>query len=127
MFDPTIVQLGKYCRELRTRGDPGLNWNQVEEALNRLAQMNRLLSIVIRLDAESRQAIGSILEYALHEEGKPPSPALWHQTSAIGQDAEMFAEAFYYFAFRFRELVRSIPGLQRFEAKSTLPLGSNDS
>ena len=86
------------------------------EVLKRLAQMNRLLAMVVALDTESRAIVSRITEYAQHEEGEPPSADLWHRTSAIGQDVEMFTEAFYYFAFRFREVVRKVPGFKKFEA-----------
>ena len=116
MFEQIIVQLAQYCEQCQRHSGSALEPAVVDEALKRLSQMNRILVMVTALDAESRAIVAAITDYACREEGEPPAPELWHRTSAIGQDAEMLTEAFYYFAFRFRRVIRRVPGFEKFEA-----------
>ncbi len=116
MFNDIASQLARYCDRLERQQHPGFGRDEANEALKRLAQMSRLLTTVTSLDGESRAIVARISEYARHEQGEPPSPEAWHRTSEIGHDVEMLTEAFYYFAFRFREVIRSVPGFKKFEA-----------
>lgn len=116
VFHQIMGRLAAYCGRLEHQGTPGFARDDGNEALKRLAQMDRLLTMVAVLDSESRSIVAMITEYARSEQGEPPSPVQWHRTSAIGHDVEMLAEAFYYFAWRFREVIRKVPGFKKFDA-----------
>ena len=116
MFEQAVAQLRAHCETCQHNKSGGLEPSVVTEVLKRLAQMDRILTMVRSLDAESGAIVAGIAEYARTEQGDPPPPELWHRTSAIGRDVEMLTEAFYYFAFRFREVVRRIPGFANFDA-----------
>jgi hypothetical protein len=116
LFDNSPRLFEEYCRYQRERADLEFNENRAEEVGKRLVQLNRLLGTIAALDSESRQLNAHITQYARHEEGPEPTPAMFHRMSEIGFDIEMLAEAFYYLAFRLRDVVKLLPGLKKYEA-----------
>jgi hypothetical protein len=84
----------------------------LDEATSRLLQCQRLLELAIPLQLE-------FLESIVDFEGQPLRSV---QVTGLcrpengGGDGVMFTECFYFMAFRFREVVRSLPGFESFEA-----------
>jgi hypothetical protein len=90
--------------------DPPPDWNRglAIEAMRRLGQLDWLLVEIQRREVEASAAI------ALTDWGIPPE-------AAQAQDQiRTLADAFYYIAWRTRQVIRQLPGLKEFEAKGVL-------
>lgn len=88
----------------------------VVEAGTRIGQVRYLLARFIELEHEFRFRDQEMREMGPHDpEGHVARAQFVHGYAPV---LELHAEAFYLFAWRLREVVRQIPGLKKFQAKS---------
>lgn len=113
-FNPVINQFGNFLNL------PNLeNWMKISdlefEAVERLCQLKWLCGRIKQLEGKGVELIHIITSENSPQEGKVVDfPALLeHRSNSF--ELEILVETFYYFAFRFRRLVRLIPNLSNFE------------
>jgi hypothetical protein len=85
-----------------------------EEAQKRMLQLDWILRRIAQVDQE--------LQVLAQELPSGPGPAVplpegyARRALALIEETELFAEAFYYFAWRLRQVLRSLPGFKDFES-----------
>ena len=115
--------------------NPKFNKDAAAEAGERLEQLDRILSKVNKLEAESEKYIEytkSVLDRVHAEAPDFTDSRTWNdelkalyqtlsdskrnqERLAVNQELMDWTEAFYYFAFRARQLLRLLPGVKNFE------------
>ena len=97
--------------------DENTNFNRdvASEARKRLVQLDGILRRIIALEKEG----GTIqLPLGMHQKGDDEAvDKSIYRKIEIEDELEFLTEAFYYFAFRLRRIVRGLSGLNAFECK----------
>ena len=108
MFDTTLRLLKEYLGPLREQPPPGFDLIPATELQKRIRQLNFILVRVRELEDESEQFFTS---------GVPHGPGVRERILDVSFEQELFTEAFYYFAFRARQLIvkEKFPGLKTFK------------
>ena len=115
-LQPVIVQFEKYLA-VRHNEKPRLINYAGGEAQHRLHQLDWLCQRIGKLEARGVELIHDITS----EEGPSAgyvkdNPALL-ESRANSFEMETMVEAFYYFAFRLRQVIRQLPDLSNFECE----------
>jgi hypothetical protein len=134
IFPGTIELFRRYKEYMTNANRPVCDLNLVNEAEERLYQLDWLVTQIKTREKEMdqfRKKSGSALEDHVKAhlaaggspETLPPMPKETQQERVQCQhfidtmgETQLLTEAFYYFAFRLRQVVRRLPGLQSFEA-----------
>lgn len=111
---PTIDLFDEYYR-YEDKRNPDFNKDVASEARKRLVQLNKILERVIALEQEE----GTIhIPFGMHQKGDNEAvDRVIYRKIEITDELEFLTEAFYYFAFRLRRIIRGLPGLNGFECK----------
>lgn len=113
-LNPTIYLFDEYYRR-EDRTNPSFNREVAGEARKRLVQLSRILERVIALEQEAQS---TQLPLGMHEKGDNEAvDKTIYRLIEVGTELEFLTEAFYYFAFRLRRIIRGLPGLSGFECK----------
>lgn len=111
-FAQSLDLLKSYCE---THGPLG---SIATEARKRLRQIDLIIALVKQRESEYQDVMTSRFFFGqqhLHDQG----------TEGLRDEIEMLTEAFYWFAFRLRNVIRSLPGLEGFEAVAFAMLGTS--
>ena len=108
-FEICLVAFDKYYREQNYKKNGKFNKDVACEARRRLVQLKKILDNVNSLEAEYTVIIANKFDELSREQCA--------RMIVIGSELQFFTEAFYYFAFRLRGILRSLPSLQQFECR----------
>ncbi len=131
-FSSTIELYREYCRYNNSVKPDGYNSDLAAEGIERIEQLEFILNkikqteISIELnDKRSEIAFWDWINDAKTNNidiAETPAPTHIHLTheefkinSVLVLELEILTESFYYFAFRLRNIIRSLPGLKSFE------------
>src|SRR5260370_27744309 len=112
-FKSTIDLFDEYYRQEEKNSN--FNRDVASEARKRLIQLDRILRRIIALEKEE----GTIqLPLGMYQKGDDETvDKVVYRKIEIGDELEFLTEAFYYFAFRLRRIIRGLSGLNAFECK----------
>jgi hypothetical protein len=113
-LEHTIKLFDEYYRH-QDKVNASFNKDLACEARKRLVQLGKILGRVFMLEREAERLE---LSRGMHQAGEDPMvDKIVRRISEITDELEFLTEAFYYFAFRLRRILKVLPGLAGFECE----------
>jgi hypothetical protein len=117
-FDHTIRLFNQYCSRRQVAVDQSFNGDLAAEAGKRLEQLNWILRRVALLEAKDEELRQQLPSHEIvDEESRTIRQEINKRSREISTELGILSEAFYYFAWRAREVLKLLPNLKQFDCE----------